>query len=200
MKKKLKWSLLALTSTAILALNSCSSTPEGEGAAAVAYEPGRPGGVVVDTYKLTATVTGIDSANRKITLVSPDGKKETVTCGPEVVNFSQIQVGDQLRIAVTEQVAVYMAADAPPVSDGSATLVSLAPVGAKPGGMLANATQVTATVTDINLKKHKATLQFPDGSKKTVAVRKDVDLAKRKVGEQVVIRITDTMAITVEHP
>ena len=59
---------------------------------------------------------------------------------------------------------------------------------------------VTAKVTAIDLKQHKATLQFPDGTTKTVRVRKDVDLTKRQVGEEVVIRATEAVAIVVEKP
>lgn len=46
----------------------------------------------------------------------------------------------------------------------------------------------------------KAILQFEDGSTRTVAVRPDVDLGKRKVGDRVVIRTTEALAITVRNP
>jgi len=196
----LNWAGLTLISASVLAFTSCSSTPTGEGAAGVAYQEGVPGGVVVETYKMTATVTGIDAANRKVTLVTPEGKKDTVTCGPEVINFDQIHVGDQLKVAVTEQLAVYMGQAGAPPSDGAAAVVALAPKGAKPGAVMANTVQVTAKVTAIDLKHHKATLQFPDGTTKTFPVRKDVDLTKRQVGEEVVIRTTEAVAISVEKP
>jgi translation elongation factor P/translation initiation factor 5A len=184
----------------MLALTSCSSTPTGEGTTGVAYQEGVPGGVVVETHKMTATVTGIDAANRKVTLVTPEGKKDTVTCGPEVINFDQIHVGDQIKVTVAEELAVYMSQAGVPPSDGAAAVVVLAPKGAKPGGVVANTVQVTAKVTAIDLKNHKATLQFPDGTTKTFAVRKDVDLTKRQVGEEVVIRVTEALAISVEKP
>ena len=190
---RLKWSVIAITPAAVIALVSCSSTPStppAETTSVASFQQGVPGGVVVETHKVTATVTGIDVANRKVTLVTPDGQKTTVTCGPEVVNFGQIRVGDQLKATVAEELAVAMAADAATPSDGAATLVALAPKGAKPGGIVSNTVQVTAKVTAIDLKHHKATLQFPDGTTRTVAVRKDVDLTQRKVGEEVVIRAT----------
>jgi len=62
---------------------------------------------------------------------------------------------------------------------------------------MAETVQVTAKVTALDLKGHKATLQFPDGSTKTVAVRKDVDLTQQKLGEEVVVRCTEAVAITV---
>jgi hypothetical protein len=198
--KALKWAGAVLLSAGMLAITSCSSTPEGQSTTAVAAEKGVPGGIRVDTFQTTATVTGIDSADRKVTLVSPAGKKTIVKCGPEVVNFDQIRVGDQLKLTVAEQLVVYMAKDNPPVSDGAAALVALAPKGAKPGGLIAQTVQVTAKVTAIDLKHHKAALQFPDGTTKTVAVRKDVDLTQRAVGEEVVIRTTEALAIAVEKP
>ena len=196
----IKWSVIALAPIATLGLSSCSSTSEGEGATLVAAEKGVPGGVMVETYQTTATVTGIDAATRKVTLVGQDGKKTEFKAGPEVVNFNQIQVGDQVKATVTEQLVVFMATDAPPQDQGAAAMVALAPVGAKPGGLVADTIQIKAKVVEINTKKHKATLEFPDGSKKTVAVRKDVDLAQRKVGEEVVIRCTEALAISVEKP
>ena len=43
-------------------------------------------------------------------------------------------------------------------------------------------------------------LQFPDDSSKTFTLRSDVDLNKQAVGQEVIIRTTDAMAISVEKP
>ena len=196
----LKLTTLALLSAALLTFTSCSSTAKIEPTTTAVFQEGVPGGIIVETYKNTATVTAIDAANRKVTLVTPDGRKETFKAGPEVVNFDQIRIGDQVKATLTEQLAVYMAKDNPPATDGEAALVALAPKGAKPGGLMANTVQVTAKVTAIDLKHHKATLKLPDGTTKTVAVRKDVDLTQRQVGEEVVIRCTEAIAISVEKP
>ena len=196
----LKWTVIALTPAALLVFTSCSSTPEGEGATVVAAEKGVPGGIMVETYQTTATVTGIDAAKRKVTLVSPDGKKNTYKAAPEVINFDQIRIGDQLKITATEQLVVYVAGEGETPSDGGAQLVALAPKGAKPGALMAETTQVTAKVTAIDSEHHKATLQFEDGTTRTVAVRQDVDLSQRKVGDSVVIRTTGSLAIQVTKP
>jgi hypothetical protein len=172
----------------------------GSAAAAAVAAEGVPGGAVVATYELTATVAAIDKTSRRVTLVDAAGIKTTVKAGPEVVNFDQIRVGDQLRVTAAEELAVYVAGADETPSDGGAALVALSPVGAKPGGLLAETTQVTAKVTAINVEQHKATLQFEDGSTRTVAVRPDVDLSKRKVGDKVVIRLTEALAITVSKP
>jgi translation elongation factor P/translation initiation factor 5A len=159
-----------------------------------------PGGVIVDTYKITATVTAVDAASRHVTLVTPDGTKTTFKAGPEVVNFPQIQVGDQVKAMVAEQLVVFVRKYGEPATDGEAALVALAPVGAKPGVLMANTVEVTAKVEAIDLEHRKATLRFPDGKSKTFTVRKDVDLTKSRIGDEVVFRTTEALAITVEKP
>lgn len=198
-----KLAAYALLSSSVLMFTGCSKEapppPPSEGTSSATLEKGVPGGIVVETYKLIANVTAIDSETRTVTLLTSDGKKTNVICGPEVINFDQIRVGDQLKVTVTEEVAVQMATEPTPLTAGGAR-VSLAPKGAKPGGVMAAVVQVTATVTAIDLKQHKATLSFPDGSTRTVAVRPDVDLTQRKVGEKVVIRTAQSIAISVEKP
>jgi hypothetical protein len=45
-----------------------------------------------------------------------------------------------------------------------------------------------------------ATLKFEDGASKTFPVRDDVDLAQRKIGDKVVLQITEMIAIDIEQP
>ncbi len=122
-----------LTTTLILAavplaLTSCSSDePEGQGVTYVAAQPGVPGGVIVNTYQVTATVKAIDADDRKVTLTGPDGKDMVVKCGPDVVNFPQIHVGDQVKATVTEQLVVAMGNDESSQDNGAAAGVALTP-------------------------------------------------------------------------
>jgi hypothetical protein len=123
-----------------------------------------------------------------------------VKCGPEVTNFDQIQIGDQVKATQTEELVVSLAAAGAPPSSPAGVLVVLSPEGAKPGGVVAETTQLTARVKAIDLKNHKVTLQFPDGITKTFPVRKDVDLTQQKVGAEVSIQRTEAVAIMVEKP
>ena len=82
----------------------------GQAAGAAVVAEGVPGGSVVATYELTATVAAIDKASRKVTLVDAGTEsRQTVKVGPEAVNFDQIQVGDQLKITAAEELVVYVA-------------------------------------------------------------------------------------------
>ncbi|MCL4788667.1 MAG: hypothetical protein KJ070_18050 [Verrucomicrobia bacterium] len=172
----------------------------GEAAAALVMAAGEPGGAAVQTYELTARVIGLDQARRQLTLLGPDGIKQTVTVGPEAVNFDQIQVDDQLKVTVAEALVVAMADESEPPGTAAAGLVALAPVGAKPGGLVAKTVQVTARVTALDGAARKATLQFEDGTIRTVAVSRNVDLSQRNVGDRLVIRLTEAVAIAVQKP
>jgi hypothetical protein len=149
---------------------------------------------------VSAKVTAIDQANRQATLQGSDGKKFTVKVGPAAVNFDQIKVGDMVKATVTEELVVYLEDERSSQRDSSATLVALAPKGAQPGGLVAETTQVTGTVTAIDARNRTATLRFEDGSTRIFPVRSDVDLSKRKVGERVVFRVTEMIALSVEKP
>lgn len=175
-----------------------SSKVSAEGSSSAAFKEGVPGGVIVDTVNVSAKVTAIDTANRKATLQGPDGKEFTVKVGPEAVNFDQIRVGDMVNVTLTEELLIFIDKEGAPSPDGSAAMVALAPKGAQPGGVVAEITQVTGTVTAIDPTGRTVTLQFEDGSTKTFPVRDDIDLSEHKVGAKVVFQLTEMIAITVE--
>jgi Cu/Ag efflux protein CusF len=198
--KLLELAAITLLPAAMLVFTSCSSTPEGEGATMVAAQRGVPGGIMVETRKITATVLAVDSASRKVTLSAANGKKNTFKAGPDVVNFNQIQVGDIVKATVTRELVVFARKMGEPATDGQAGAIALAPVGAKPGVLMADTAEVIAKVQAIDLKRHKVTLRFPDGTSETFDVRPDVDLTNAKLGDEVVIRTTEAVAILVEKP
>ncbi len=182
-----------------LLLPSCNSVT-GEQTTATTAEYGVPGGTVRQTTQFRATVTAVNSAARQVTLVTPAGEKRTVTAGPEVVNFGQIRVGDQLVITFAEELLVRMARPGEVVQEGTAIAGMRNEPGAKPGAAAGEASQVTATVTAIDAKKREVTLRFRDGSSKRFPVRDDIDLSRHRTGETVVIRYTEALAVKIEKP
>lgn len=200
---KTKLIALALVPVAMLVFISCTtthSTPFTKSNPNASYQEGVPGGVVVDTYELTAHVTAIDAEKRTVTVVDTHTNTTTFECGPEVANFDQIRVGDRLKAKLAAALVVAMADTNNPSLDGSSTTVLLAPKGAKPGAIMAETTQVTAKLTGVDTLRHQATLHFPDDTVRTYAVRPDVDLAHMQLGQDVVIRATMAMAIWVRTP
>src|SRR6185503_6932821 len=96
----LKLAILAFVPAAMLTFTSCSTTTGTEEVTALETADGM---AIVDTYRINATVTGIDATKRKITLTTADGKRTTVKCGLEVANFSQIQINDRVSVTTTEE-------------------------------------------------------------------------------------------------
>jgi len=158
------------------------------------------GVMVVDTITMSATVVAIDATNQKVTLQSNDtGAKKTFKATPDMVDFNQVSVGDQVQAVVTEEIAVYLGAGAPPSSSTSGT-VMVSPNGTQPAGIVAETSQVTAVVTAIDTKKHKVTLEMPDGSTQKVKVSKDMDLSDVTIGEDVTVVIGEGIALSVTAP
>jgi hypothetical protein len=208
--------MLVAAAATVLVVAGCKSQQTGMGAAeaeqgqmrsmpsqhpsseTIATRPGVPGGVVVQTYDQTATISQIARDTRRLTLTQSDGTKITVKCAPQMANFDQIQVGDKVNATLTEQLVVFVrnSGEAPASTD--TTTVDLTPVGAYP--LVADTEEITCKVTAIDLPNHKATVQLPDGHAKTFKVRDDVDLSQEKIGENVVLRSTETMAIRVQRP
>jgi Cu/Ag efflux protein CusF len=191
---------LQLTLASRVPLVPIEGTLMPDSGAAVAVAPGSAGGVAVKVVELKATVIAIDAVARKVTLMSADGIKETVKAGPDVINFDQIHVGDELRVKATQELVVQVSDASEPAGTGVGAVVGLAPEGAKPGGVAAQVVRVTGTVKAIDPEKHTATLQFADGSSRTFPVRDDVQLGKYKVGDQVVFQATEAIALTVDKP
>jgi len=206
-KNTSKLIVLSLVPAAVLVCTSCSSTDssaEGGTAATASREAstqkGVPGGTVVDTYQITAKVAEVDHAKRTYTLVTPDGRKTPYKAGPEVTNFDQVRVGDQVKATVTDSLVVRVREKGEAPSDGETSVVALDPKGGKPGVLMADTVEVTARVKSIDLANHKATLEFPDGTTRTVSVRPDVKLSSTDVGREIVFRTTEAVAVRVEKP
>ena len=196
-------SIIALLFSVLFTLSACTTTtppPPPEENASYAFTEGVPGGVIIDTIEVSAKVTAIDTANRKVTLMGPDGEEQTVKVGPEAINFDQVMVGDMLNVTLTTELVVFLDEEGASGPDGSVAVIAAAPKGGQPAGLVAETTQATATVTGIDLANYTATVQFEDGSSQTLPVRGDIDLSKRKVGEKVVFQSTEMIAISVEKP
>lgn len=200
--RALNLTTLALLPAALVTLTSCSSTPPPapQASSASSIQEGVPGGVFVNTLDVSARVTAIDYAKRTATLMDSDGKRFTVKVSPDAVNFDQVKPGDMVKATVTEELVVYLAGGREPKRDAAMGMVALAPKGSQPGGVVAETVRITGTVIALDRASQTATLRFEDGSMKTFPVRGDVDLSKRKVGEQVVFLVTEMIALKVEKP
>jgi len=80
---------------------------------------------------------------------------------------------------------------------GDAGLVEVAPLGDKPGVALADTYMVKARVDAIDAAARIVTLRGEDGFQTAIRVADDVDLGSVEVGNEVRMRVTEAVAISV---
>lgn len=194
----MKHAALILIPGAFLALNACSPSIPGEQGSTMRKTATST--TAVDTFKSTATVTAIDSSTRKIKVVYANGKRSTIKCGPEIVNFRQIHINDQVKLTVTVETAVYLDKGKPAASATGSTTVALAPLGAKPGAIVADTVQATVKITGIDSSNRTITYRTKAGDSDTIKVGEHIDLTKVKVGDSVTVRASESVALLVETP
>ncbi len=194
----LRWVNTALLAGAFASLTVTSCTTiSGTGDTTVYESPDSLS--VVDTFKATATVTAINPKTRKLGLRTSDGRRTTVTCGPDVRNFSQIKVNDRVDLSIAEEYAVFLG-QGKPTSAAAAALVGRAPLGAKPTSVVVETVEVNCKVRAVDPSSRKVVLELPGGSMKTVKADTRVDLSHVKFGSNVTVQHTEAIAVSVGAP
>ena len=159
------------------------------------------GAVGVETVKITAVVQSIDYANRTVTLQYDNGNTRTYRVSKDVINFDQIKPRDRVSLTAIESVAVAIRPPGGPTPySENMTTVTLAPKGAKPGMIVTDTSSLTAQIVSIDTWNRKVTLKTPSGEQRVVKVASGVDMSQLKKGDDVVVRTTNDLAITVETP
>ena len=165
------------------------------GAAIVGKGPGVAG--AAQTVKVTATITAIDPATRSVTLKGPQGREIAVTAGPEVRNFAQMKVGDQVDVQYVEAVTLELKkGGGMPVAKTETAGAARAKPGEQPAGMVGRQVTVVADVVAVDKEKQLVTLKGP---KQTLdlKVRDPKQLALIAKGDQVEATYTEAVAIAV---
>jgi hypothetical protein len=186
-----------LIATAIVIASAVASPAVAQTGGVVAETaPGKAG--VAQTVKITATITAIDKATRDITLKGPQGNEVVVTAGPDVKNFDNMKVGDQVNAQYVEALTLELKkGGGMTVARSDQGGVLEAKPGQKPGGVAGRQVTIVADVVDVNPAKQSITLRGP---KRTVELVVS-DPAQFKLiakGDQVEAKYTQALAIAVE--
>lgn len=160
-----------------------------------------PGISASELVTISATVEAIDLAKRQVTLRGPDGKLVTLQVSEAARNLGQVEIGDIVETEYYESVALFVqAADGEPDTEVT-TAAARTPLGDKPGMGVADTVTLTATVTAIDYDNRMITLQGPEGHTHSTRVDESVTRFNEvKQGDQVVVRYTRAVAITVRKP
>jgi Cu/Ag efflux protein CusF len=185
-----------ITLALVAALGVASAASAQTGTVMAGTAPGKAG--VVETIKVTATITAIDKATRDVTLKGPQGNEMTVTAGPDVKNFDNLKVGDQVNLNYIEALTLEL-------KKGGGLLVQRsekagaagAKPGEKPAGAVGRQVTVVADVVAVDPAKQTVTLKGPQ---RTVNLRiPDPEQFKRVAkGDQVEATYTQAVALAVE--
>jgi len=156
------------------------------------------GQTVTATETATATVTNINQKTREVTVKTPDGKEHSFIAGDNVRNLAQVKKGDVITVQYTEALAYQVRKHGAPVVSTTEGVERSKP-GAKPGGVAAQQTTVTVTITAIDPSIPTVTFMGPRGNSETIKVKDPQKLVGVKVGDMVDLTYTESLAIKVEE-
>jgi Cu/Ag efflux protein CusF len=181
----------AIAVASALALPAVAQT----GTVTAASAPGK--GAMAETVKMEATITAIDKATRNVTLKGPKGDELTITAGPEVKNFDQMKVGDQVNVEFVRALALELKKGGGLIVQRTeqAGAVAAKP-GERPAGMVGREVKVVADVIAVDPATQTVTLKGPQ---RTVELKiPNADQFKRiSKGDQVEATFVEAVAIAV---
>ncbi len=158
----------------------------------------KPGVIAVEVTEWSGTVKAVDYEKRTVTLEGEGGKAFTLNA-KNARNLDRVKTGDMVNVEYVDELAVFVKKAGMPAVAEAIQTVALAPKGKMPGGVVANTFQIQANVEGINYKKRTVTLKGPEGNIQTYKVGKEVKNFKQvKKGDQVVLQVTEAIALEVE--
>jgi len=180
--------LLALALTAAAG----STTVRAQASAAVA---------AADGVRITVVgeITAVDVAARTVSIKGPSGNIGDYAVDPAVRNLEQVKVGDRVQIDYRAAVGLALVKGGDGIREkveGDSTATSKD--GAKPGGAVLKTTTIVANVLSVDKKRKLVKLQGPEGRVVDVQVRDAKVLKEVKVNDQVVAKVTESVAINVK--
>ncbi len=161
----------------------------------------RPSGVKVEATSITATVTEINYKYRTVVLKGPKGDLVEMQVGDEVRNLERVKVGDLVTIENSKSVALEVRKSTGEPVAMETKSVTRANTGEKPSGTLKTTGLMTVRVEDIDYKKREVTLKLADRNIMKIEVGPQVKrLEDVHKGDEVVVRYTTTVSISVKKP
>ena len=149
----------------------------------------------------TAVVRAINKADRTVVLQVPDGEIVEVDVDERVRNFDQIDIGDRVTAKYYEAVVLYISSGKGKPDADRHSIASVAPKGDKPGIKILDTVTILATVEDIEYDKRIITLRGPQGQSLDLGVNESAkEYGQVKVGDEVIVIMTEAVAISVEKP
>jgi len=145
---------------------------------------------------ISATVEGIETSTRMLTLRGPAGNLRTVHVPADVKRFSTIKVGDTVQATYYDNVILRVKQPGEAAVDTLEGAGTATP-GQKPGATVAAQQTITATIDAIDMNVPSISFKGPRGWAYTQKVQDKKALAQVKVGDRVDITWTEAVLVTV---
>ena len=161
----------------------------------------QPGGAYTSTLTRTrATVTAIDPATREVTIQGDHGPV-TIQVGPDVKNFNNLKVGDQVLISYYQGAAAQIVKGGKTVKDPAvSTFAQGNSPGLRPSGLVGASATVTVKIQDVNLPTNTVAFTDSNGTTHIVQVKTpemQSFIRDLKRGDIVQVTFTDSVAVEV---
>jgi len=164
------------------------------------HELDRPSFHASQSVMVNAVVEAIDHETREVTLKRSDGEIISFVASEEARNLPQVSVGDIVNAEYVQSVSIDVVANEG-YEPETAELEAMARTeeGEMPGVAAINTQIATATVEEINIEANTFKLKGVDGTVNEYVARNPENLKRAKVGDLVIMTVTNAVAITVEE-
>jgi hypothetical protein len=152
-----------------------------------------------DVQEVSATVEAIDTENRLLSLRGPSGTA-TILAGPEIINFPQIHVGDEVKVKYTAAVAAKITKSKETPTTKLDTRMDTAPAGSKPSASVGATISTTVQIESVDTSFDTVTFKRADGFVRTIAPASPEGkkfIRTLKKGDMVDVSYTEALAISV---
>lgn len=150
---------------------------------------------------ITASVESINQTNREVTLKGPLGNSVTFTVDSRVKRLNEVQVGDLVRADYFVSFAAELRKPTP--EEARNPFVELdaaakAPPGTSPAAGGLRRFRVVTTIEGLDRPTETVTVKGPRGNYLTARVADPANLTQMRIGDNVVITLTEALAISLE--
>ena len=160
----------------------------------------RPSFYASQSMMVNAVVEAINHETREVRLKRADGEVIEFVASEEARNLGQVSVGDIVNAEYVHSVSIEVVANEGYEPEaGQMQAMARSKAGEMPGVAAINTQVATATVEAINIEANTFKLKGVDGTINEYTARNPENLKRAKVGDLVIMTVTDAVAIAVEE-
>jgi hypothetical protein len=150
---------------------------------------------IAQFISVVATVESVDRRRRKVTLVGPDGDTQVIRVGPDIEDFDQVEVGDEVEIDFFQDMVTEIREPTAEELETPLRIIEARPED-NPGMTGLKTIRAVVTIDSIDRENLEVTVRGPMGGKRTLPVIFPERLDQVEVGSTVVVTYTEAMAVS----